>query len=73
MLFWDRCTPEKEKRASENTESACQLRTRMRQVVGVLSPKEDEVCMPVRGGGGGFASGKGVCGGDALGRISWDL
>lgn len=52
MLFWDRCTPEKEKRASENTESACQLRTRMRQVVGVLSPKEDEVCMPVRGGGG---------------------
>lgn len=63
MLFWDRCTPEKEKRALENTESACQLRTRMRQVVGVLSPKEDEVCMPMRGGGEDLQVEKGCVGG----------
>lgn len=40
----------------------------MRQPVGVLSPKADEVNLYVDGGGGAFASGKG--GGGASGRES---
>lgn len=35
-------------------EGACQLRTRRRQLVGVLSPKEDEVNLYAKEGGAGI-------------------